>query len=90
VAGGFVLPSTAPGWAGILGVPLFYAFGMIGVFAATVQLGPARTGFYMNFEPIAAVLLSALILGQTLAPVQLAGGALVIAALFLFRPPPRD
>jgi len=33
------------------------------------------------------VLLSALMLGQTLAPVQLAGAALVILALFLFRPP---
>ena len=41
----------------------------------------------MNFEPIAAVILAALILGQRLEPVQLAGGALVVGALFLFRPP---
>jgi drug/metabolite transporter (DMT)-like permease len=60
---------------------------MIGLFAATVKLGPMRTGFYMNFEPIATVILSALLLGQRLAPVQLAGGALVVLALFLFRPP---
>jgi drug/metabolite transporter (DMT)-like permease len=50
-------------------------------------LGPVRTGFLMNFEPIATVLLSAVILGQYLAPIQLAGAALVVAALFLFRPP---
>ena len=81
-----MLPGTAAGWTGIAGVPLFYAFAMIGLFAATVTLGPAKTGFFMNFEPIATVLLSALILGQNLAPVQLAGAALVIAALFLFRP----
>lgn len=89
-SGGAQLPVTAAGWSGALAMPFFYAFGMIGLFAATVRLGPMRTGFYMNFEPIAAVVLAALILDQRLAPVQLAGAALVIAALFLFRPPPRD
>jgi drug/metabolite transporter (DMT)-like permease len=73
----------------MLGVPFFYAFAMIGLFTATARLGPIRTGFTMNFEPIAAVVLAAAILGQTLAPVQLAGGALVMAALLLFRPPRR-
>jgi drug/metabolite transporter (DMT)-like permease len=87
LAGTFTLPVPALGRAGLAGVAFFYALGMIGIFTATAKLGPARTGFYMNFEPIAAVLLSALLLGQTLAPVQLAGAALVILALFLFRPP---
>jgi drug/metabolite transporter (DMT)-like permease len=89
-SGGAALPVTASGWTGALGMPFFYAFSMIGLFAATVRLGPMRTGFYMNFEPIAAVVLSAVILEQRLAPVQLAGAALVVTALFLFRPPPRD
>lgn len=83
-----VLPATPGGWTGVAGTALFYAVGMIGIFWATARLGLARTGFFMNFEPIAAVLLAAPILGQTLAPVQLAGAALVVAALFLFRPPP--
>lgn len=87
LAGGLTLPRTGVGWAGVLGVPFFYAFAMIGLFVATARLGPMRVGFYMNFEPIAAVVLAALILGQRLEPVQLAGGALVVAALFLFRPP---
>jgi drug/metabolite transporter (DMT)-like permease len=81
------LPGTLPGWTGIVGVGFFYAFALIGLFAATARIGPARSGFYMNFEPVASVLLAALILGQRLAPVQLAGAALVISALFLFRPP---
>lgn len=83
-----VLPTGGRGWAGVLGVPFFFAFAMIGLFAATVGLGAVRTGFFMNFEPVAALLLSALILGQVLAAIQLAGAALVICALFLFRPPP--
>ena len=79
------LPRRASGWAGVLGVPFFYAFAMIGLFWASARLGAVRTGFFMNFEPIAAILLAALILDQVLAPVQLAGAALVICALFLFR-----
>jgi drug/metabolite transporter (DMT)-like permease len=83
------LPTMPVGWLGIAGVTLFYALGTIGIFAATARDGPMRTGFFMNFEPVATVLLSALILDQRLAAVQLVGAALVIAALFLFRPPPR-
>ena len=79
------LPGRTSGWLGVAGVPFFYAFGMIGLFWASGQLGAARAGFFMNLEPVAAIVLAALILGQSLAPVQLAGAALVIAALYLFR-----
>ncbi len=79
------LPRTYTGWAGLGAVGFFYSFALIGLFAATARIGPMRAGFYMNFEPVATVLLAALILGQKLAPVQLAGAGLVIGALFLFR-----
>ena len=80
-------PGTAAGWTGLGGVGAFYAYALIGLLLASVRGGGVRAGFYMNFEPIASVVLAALILGQRLAPVQLAGAGLVIAALFLFRPP---
>jgi drug/metabolite transporter (DMT)-like permease len=85
ITGDVALPRGAPGWAGLAAVGFFYSFALIGLFAATARIGPMRAGFYMNFEPVASVLLAALILGQKLAPVQLAGAALVIGALFLFR-----
>lgn len=87
--GAWRVPSLPVGWVGVAGVTLFYALGTIGIFAATTSVGPMRTGFFMNFEPVATVLLSAIVLGQRLSPIQLAGAALVIAALFVFRPPPR-
>jgi drug/metabolite transporter (DMT)-like permease len=86
VTGALQLPASPAGWTGIVGLPFFYAFGMIGLVVAITTLGPVKTGFFMNFEPIATVILAAIILGQYLAPIQLAGAALVIAALFLFRP----
>ena len=87
ITGDVRLPQTPAGWSGIAAVGFFYVFALIGLFTATARIGPMRAGFYMNFEPIAALLLAALILGQTLAPIQLAGAALVICALFVFRPP---
>lgn len=87
LTGDVAWPAGAAGWSGLGGVGAFYAYALIGLFLASVRLGATRAGFYMNFEPIASVALAALLLGQRLAPVQLAGAALVIAALFLFRPP---
>ena len=82
----FVLPGTTAGLLAVAAVPFFFAYAVIGLFAATGSLGPSRSGFYMNFEPVASVVLAAAILGQQLAPIQLAGTALVVAALFVFRP----
>jgi drug/metabolite transporter (DMT)-like permease len=88
ITGDVRLPHNLSGRIGMSSMGFLYAFSLIGVFAATVRMGAARAGFYMNFEPISTVILAALILGQTLAPIQLLGAALVISALFLFRPPP--
>ena len=87
VTGDFVWPRDMPGTIGLACIAFFFAFGMIGLFTATATIGAARAGFFMNFEPLAAVALSAILLGQVLAPIQLAGAALVMVALFLFRPP---
>lgn len=81
------LPQAIPGWLALAGVPLAFAYAMINLFDASVRFGTAQTAFFMNFDPIATVILSALVLGQVLSPMQFAGGALVIAALVLFRPP---
>jgi drug/metabolite transporter (DMT)-like permease len=43
------------------------------------RIGGTRTGILMLWEPVVGVLLAALWLGEALAPVQLAGGAFVLA-----------
>lgn len=83
------LPHSAGGWIGLSGVAFFFAFGMIGLFTATAAIGAARAGFFMNFEPVTTLAVSSVLFGQALAPMQLAGAALVIVALFVFRPPVR-
>ena len=57
------------------------------LFAAAV-LGATRVAVVMNVEPLASLVLTFLILGERLRPIQLVGALCVIAAIFLFRPRP--
>ncbi|MGH7091328.1 MAG: EamA family transporter, partial [Stellaceae bacterium] len=49
-----------------------------------------RVAMGMNVEPLASIVLTFLILGERMRPLQLMGAGLVIAAIFLFRPAPRS
>jgi probable blue pigment (indigoidine) exporter len=86
--GHFTLPTGARGLVAIAWVPLAYSAGMVGLLWVNARLGPMRASFFMNFEPIASIALSALVLGQTLSALQLVGAGLVIVSLVIFRPPP--
>ena len=79
----FPLPGSAPGWSAFGAISLFYSFAIIGIFVAVAALGPVRTALSMNFEPVASVVLSWIILGQRLSPGQILGAAFVIAAITL-------
>ncbi len=85
VLGALALPGTASGWLAFAAVPVFYSFSIVGVFVAMSMIGPVKTSLAMNFEPVASMALGFLLLGQGLAPGQLAGAALVIGAVLLAR-----
>ena len=52
---------------------------------AVRRIGPSRTGLYSNLVPFAGVASGAVLLGEAVVPLQLAGGALVIAGLIVMR-----
>jgi drug/metabolite transporter (DMT)-like permease len=79
----FPLPGSAGGWSAFGAISLFYTFAIIGLFVAVGVLGPVRTALSMNFEPVASVVLSWIILGQRLSAGQIVGAAFVIAAITL-------
>jgi DME family drug/metabolite transporter len=81
VHGDFVLPQTARGWAGLAGTTVFYAFAIIAFFIAISMIGPVRVSLLSYAEPVVAAGLGIVLLGEALAPVQVAGIALVVAAL---------
>ena len=76
-----IWPRSAMGLWAVAGVCVLYAIGLVALFTSATRIGPLRTGLVMNLEPIVAIGGSWLLLGQGLAPAQLAGGALVIAGV---------
>lgn len=87
VTGDVAFPATQKGWVGFVSVPFVYSIAIIGTMAAVSAIGAMKTSFYMNFEPVATILFSALILQQFMTVTQLAGAGLVVVALLVFRMP---
>ncbi len=81
--GGIQLPQSALGWTGLGGVGLFYVIGTLSMFLALHGAGSLRSSLIFNLEPVVAISAAAVLLGERLAPLQMAGVALVIAALTL-------
>lgn len=50
---------------------------------AVRELEPLRAALFINLNPLAAVLGGVMLLGETLSPMQLVGGAIVLASIFL-------
>ena len=78
-------PQTGEGWIAIVGVSLAITAGVMFLFVSTARVGAFRTALIMNLEPLTATILSALLLGEVITPVQGLGGALMLAALVVFQ-----
>ena len=79
--GSFQWPNSMTGVAGIAGVCVFYAIGLIGLFTSATRIGPIRTAAMMNLEPVIAIALSTVVLHQGLSGLQYAGGVLVMVGV---------
>ena len=78
-------PQTDAGWAALVAVSFATTAGILFVFISTVRIGPFRTALIMNFEPLTAVVLSAIALGEVITPPQAVGSGLMLAALVAFQ-----
>jgi len=87
LAGGTpVLPGEVPGdaWPGIVAVAVISTFVAIQTFSAgSRRIGAAQASLISTVEPIWTITLAALLLGERLGPIQLVGGALVIAGVIV-------
>jgi drug/metabolite transporter (DMT)-like permease len=72
---------AAAGWAGLVLLTLFYGTGFTVMFVLLPRLGVAANSPILNTEPVAALVMAWALLGQTIAPVQLLGCAVVVAAV---------
>jgi drug/metabolite transporter (DMT)-like permease len=79
------MPQTDLGWVCLVAVSLATTAAILFVFVSTMRIGPFRTALIMNLEPLTATILSALLLGQVITPVQGIGSAAMLAALVAFQ-----
>lgn len=81
VPGGLDLPQSTVGWVGLISLAVLYGTAFTVLFVLVPRLNMARNAPVMNMEPVAALLLGFVVLGQVLAPVQLFGGAVVLGSI---------
>jgi len=79
--GGPSLPQAPVGWWGLAGLTVLYGTAFTVMFTVLPRLGVVGNSAIMNVEPIFALVLAWLLLNQTVAPVQIGGGLLVVATV---------
>jgi drug/metabolite transporter (DMT)-like permease len=75
-----VFPRAGVGWLGIALLACFYCIGMLSLFFILPRISTTTTAA-LNFEPIALLVLSWLILDIAVAPVQIVGALLTVSAI---------
>jgi drug/metabolite transporter (DMT)-like permease len=74
---------TLAGWGWLACIAAVSTVGAIGLFFAGLRrVGPTNASILATVEPVVTVVLAFLVFSETLGPVQLTGGALVLAAVF--------
>jgi drug/metabolite transporter (DMT)-like permease len=78
------LPTTGAGWAAVGAIVVVATVIPIVTFLAGLErIGPTNAAMLSVLEPLVTVLLAALLLGETLRPMTLLGGGLILAAVLL-------
>jgi drug/metabolite transporter (DMT)-like permease len=81
----WTLPQTGVSWACLIALSFATTAAILFVFLSTVRIGPFRTAVIMHLEPLTATILSAVVLGELITPVQGLGTAIMLTALVAFQ-----
>ena len=81
---GLTFPGSALGWLAVLAIALISTvIAFVTFFAGLKRIGPTTASTLSTFEPIVAVALAAVVLGETITPVQALGGLLILIAVVI-------
>jgi drug/metabolite transporter (DMT)-like permease len=80
-AGSLALPADTAGWTALALLTVLYGAAITWLFMVLPRLRSAASTIALNFEPIAALAIAWLVLGQAVAPLQVVGAFLVIGAI---------
>jgi drug/metabolite transporter (DMT)-like permease len=81
-----VLPDRIPdgAWFGIAGVGIVSTFiAVLAFYAGAHRIGAARASIVSTVEPVWTIALASLLFGETLGPLQLLGGAMILAGVVI-------
>jgi drug/metabolite transporter (DMT)-like permease len=81
---GPMFPQTPLGWGAVVAIVLVSTvIGIVTFFAGLQRIGPSRASTLSTFEPVVSVMLAILVLGETISPLQVLGGILILAAVIV-------
>jgi drug/metabolite transporter (DMT)-like permease len=78
-------PHGASAWVAFAGIGFTTTAAIVALYVSTQRIGPFRTALFMNLEPLMTAALSTVVLGDRMTPLQVLGGATMIAALCFFQ-----
>ena len=79
------MPQSNFGMIALIVMSLATTSGILLIFLSTMRIGPFRTALILNLEPLTATILSALVLGDVMTPLQGLGSVLMLGALVAFQ-----
>ena len=84
---GLTLPTTLSGWASVAAIALVSTvLAVITFLAGLERVGPTNAATLSTIEPVVTVLLAGPVLGETITPLRVVGGAMILlAVIFLAR-----
>ncbi len=84
------MPMTLQAWLPIAGIAVFSTvLTIMAMFMGIARIGASRAAILSTIEPLVVVVLSAIILKETIGPPQVLGGALILASVILLNLPGR-
>ena len=78
-------PNSLAGWAAFVGTSAGSTLSTLLIYMSTNRVGPFRTAFIMNLEPLVTTILSMVLLGELLTPLQGVGAAIMLVSLGVFQ-----
>jgi drug/metabolite transporter (DMT)-like permease len=85
VIGDWRTPGSLLGWAAFAGTSACSTLSTLLIYMSTNRIGPFRTAFVMNLEPLVTTILSILLLGEVLTPLQTLGATAMLISLCAFQ-----
>lgn len=81
---GLAFPASALGWIAVLAIALISTvLAFVTFFSGLKRIGPTSAATLSTFEPIVAVALATIVLGESITPFQALGGILILVAVVI-------